>query len=728
MTSATRPLSQDHGAWAPPPLRPDLVVSHQRQGEHDLVMIKDPLARTYFKFAASDHALARRFDGRTPCAEVARQAAAQEKRQPEESDMHHVEVLAHELTQRGLLVTTVTAQRTRNHAGAGRRRPAGLVGWWARFASVLFMRIPVLDPDRLLTSLEKRLHWCWSARTARVAVGLVAAGLIVVLTHLEDLPTAAERSMNLPNLAAAWMLLVIVKIIHELGHGLTCKHYGGEVRELGVLVILFSPFFYVNVTDSYLFPRRYQRIAVAAAGIVVELVISAVAAVAWAAARPGPTREVLFSLMMITSIWTILFNANPLMKFDGYYILSDLVGMPNLRTRAMNAASSLLDRLLLGIKPAADTAPGAARRSRWLAAFGLASQLYTLLVLAGFVALLRWFGQEVGLNWAGDLAAMLLAVGMVGMPVIFYLSSRLHWLKSQVRGPAGRRPLVRLGATLGAGCAVLLVPVSSRPVRQAVVLPVQTAVLRAEIPGRLEAAKVATGQHVRAGDLLLTLSSPMLQRAVEQAEHRVAAAALAAERLLGADMPALLAEARTELTAAEAALEAARKQRNKTQVRSPIAGVVVTEALARQTGRGFRPGEVLCEIVAEEAMEAHVPVAENSLEQMPPTVAATTRVRASASRKFHSTLPTTDHTQPFRELPAALAPALEKELAVVTGAEGRMVPVETYFGLRVPLPKAADAGLKAGMTATVRFECGTQPLGRWLWHRWLEFMDPSYRL
>lgn len=707
------------GVWTPPPLRPDLAVSVQRREGRRTAILKDPLARAYFKLSADDHQLAQLLDGRRDCSAVVAMAAEHGIR----TDVAHVTAVARALFDRGLLVATPALWKSRQRALLARRAKAG---WMTRLFGVLFARIPLMDPDAVLTRLEKKVRWCWSRAAFRVYALLLLAGVVVVIIRAGELPGAFERSINLPNLLAAWGLLVVVKVLHELGHGLTCKHYGGEVRELGLLLIVLSPFFYVNVTDSYLFPHKHQRILVAAAGIAVELVIAGVAAIAWAASRPGPAQEVLFSLMTITSVWTVMFNANPLMKFDGYYMLSDWTGIANLRARSMNAAMSVLDRLLFGGSPlAADTHK---RGSVWLAAFGLASMAYLLVVIAGLTALLRWFAAEAELRWAGDLLGAVVLAGMLGFPVWHYFRERFRWMGTLPGGIWKQRWIRRL--ILGAGMIVLLLwlPIPMKPVRQAVILPVQTAVVRAEVAGTLSRLQIETGQSVKKGDLLLLLQNPSFQPAVLAAESRVEAARLAEARLLGAQAPGLLAEARAELHAAQALLEAARQSLQKTAVHSPIDGIVVTPELCSQTGRGYRPGEVLCEIVSADQLEAMVPVEELSVDEIPPRTRAQIRAQGSPGTVWEASVSDAGQTEPFRQLPASIAAALEKELAVITDAAGHMVPVETYFAVRVPLPEEAASLIKPGMRGSVRFDRGTKPLGSWLWQRWLEFVDPMHRL
>ena len=172
---------------------------------------------------------------------------------------------------------------------------------------------------------------------------------------------------NLP-----WLLLAIgaVKVLHELGHALACKHFGGEVRELGFMLLVFAPCLYCDVSDAWRLPSKWQRIAVSAAGMMVELVLAAVATIVWWYAQPGIVQLVALNVMIICTVNTLLINGNPLMRYDGYYILSDLVEVPNLWQRSREALRHFWSNWLLGQPTVEDPLLPATQRP-WLAAYAV---------------------------------------------------------------------------------------------------------------------------------------------------------------------------------------------------------------------------------------------------------------------------------------------------------------------------------------------------------------------
>ena len=209
---------------------------------------------------------------------------------------------------------------------------------------------------------------------------LFAASL--VLGHFDEfrnrLPelSALTDWRNLP-----WLLLAIgvAKTLHEVGHALVCKHFGGEVRELGIMLLVFAPCLYCDVTDAWRFRSRWQRIAVSSAGVVVELCLAAAATIVWWYAQPGVVQLVALNIMVICTLNTLLINGNPLLRYDGYYIFSDFMEVPNLWQRLREALRYFWAEWLLG-QPMTVDALLPARHRPWLAAYAIASKIYLTMV------------------------------------------------------------------------------------------------------------------------------------------------------------------------------------------------------------------------------------------------------------------------------------------------------------------------------------------------------------
>src|SRR5262245_34682925 len=263
--------------------------------------------------------------------------------------------------------------------------------------SLLFFRLRLIDPDRLLTWLAPRLWFFWTPAFVLLATACTLAAAVIVWARRADLAPSFTDALAWRTVVLAWVALGVVTVLHEFAHGLTCKHFGGEVRDMGFLLLFFMPCFYANVSDAWLFPRRSQRLWVTFAGGFFELWLWALAVLAWAVLQPGtlPCRTA-FVIVTLCGVQT-LFNFNPLLKLDGYYLLSDWLGLVNLRERAQGYTMARLRRWLWGA-----AAPEPDPHRRVLLTFGLLSLAYSLAVLAvGLFILAQVGGRYLGAaGWA----------------------------------------------------------------------------------------------------------------------------------------------------------------------------------------------------------------------------------------------------------------------------------------------------------------------------------------
>ena len=203
------------------------------------------------------------------------------------------------------------------------------------------------NPDRLLARILPACGWLFSRWAVACGVLIICAGLAVILTNWDRFVSSSHMIFAPDNWLSLGIAWIVLKLVHELAHALSCKRHGGEVRETGLIFILFAPAAYVDVTSCWRFPSKWQRIHVAAAGMYAELVIAGLAALIWQQSDSTIVRHGLFNIILMASVSTLLFNANPLMRFDGYYLLADLVGDPQLvgrgfRGRPANGQTAVL--------------------------------------------------------------------------------------------------------------------------------------------------------------------------------------------------------------------------------------------------------------------------------------------------------------------------------------------------------------------------------------------------
>ena len=254
----------------------------------------------------------------------------------------------------------------------------------AYLKNIMFARIPLLDPDAFLVRILPIAKLCFSWAGALVWIAVVFAALKVVADRFPDLKTQSQGILATGNLFWLYVALVLIKTIHEFGHAIACRRYGGEVHTMGIMFLLFTPIPYMDATSSWAFRSRWQRALVGGAGMIVEVFVAAIATFVWANTGQGVINSVAYNMMFIASVSTLLFNANPLLRFDGYYILSDLLDIPNLHQRGTAFIRHLWEKHIFGIKDTQNPARSR-KEAAWLGVFAVSSNIYRVFVFAAIL-------------------------------------------------------------------------------------------------------------------------------------------------------------------------------------------------------------------------------------------------------------------------------------------------------------------------------------------------------
>jgi len=250
----------------------------------------------------------------------------------------------------------------------------------------------------------------------------LAAGALLFAQF--DMFLAKLPSMDQFFASSNWLWLAVVlgvtKVIHELGHGLVCKKYGGQCHEMGAMLLVFTPCLYMNVSDSWMLKSKWQRAFIAAAGMYVELILAAIAVFVWWFSHPGMVNQVALNVIFVCSISTLVFNANPLLRYDGYYILSDLLEIPNLRAKATKVLQNYFGSLCLGLEQIDD--PFLPQRHQWrFALYSVAAAAYRWFITFSIFWLVYRIFEPYGFKILGQMIAMMAIWGLVGMPVVQFL-------------------------------------------------------------------------------------------------------------------------------------------------------------------------------------------------------------------------------------------------------------------------------------------------------------------
>ncbi len=448
------------------------------------------------------------------------------------------------------------------------------------------LRVPLLDPERFLTATMPLVRPLFSWFGIAVFGGVIGSGVVLAATHW---PALTENIADRVLVAESLLLLVItypiVKALHELGHGYAVRNWGGEVHELGVMFLVLMPVPYVDASASSAFRQKWRRALVGAAGILVELLLASLALFAWLNIEPGLPRAFLFNVMLIGGASTLLFNGNPLLRFDGYYVLSDLIEIPNLGPRSNRYIGYLIQRYLFGIPEAVSpvSAPGEAA---WFVFYGLAAFVYRLFIMAAIILFIATKFFFIGI---------VLAVWTVSLAYGLPLAKGIWFLMA---GPTLRRRRVRaIGVTAGLlaaiGGVLFLVPVPHATVAEGIVWTPGTAAIHARTEGVVAAVLGQQGDSVVEGQPLLQLEDPFLAAQVRALEAQVRELTLRHAMVNFDDLvEAKIIEDELEHAEAEFALFV---QRNSDLlVSSPGNGqFVLPEAAVDLPGRFVEKGELL---------------------------------------------------------------------------------------------------------------------------------------
>ena len=386
------------------------------------------------------------------------------------------------------------------------RRQREVQSW---FLNIMFARFPLLDPDEFLNRWNPFVGKLISKTGALVWLFVVGWALKLVVDHFPALREQSQGILAPGNLFLLYLGLILTKAVHEFGHAFFCKRFGGEVHVMGIMLLIFTPIPYMDATSAWAFRNRWHRILVGAAGMIVEIFLAALATFVWARTGPGAMHSLAYNMMFIASVSTVLFNANPLLRFDGYYILSDLLDIPNLHARASGHLRHLAERYLFGWRKSESPAE-TRREATWLTIFGVLSGLYRVVVFTG---ILLFVADRFLL--AGIIMAILCTISWVLVPILRFV----RYLATSPR-LARTRPRA-VAVTLGlVGSVVLLLSIIPFPHRfraPGILRAQQFAYVVNTASGIIEEVFTLSGERVSVGDPLLRLRNPELDLLIEEA-------------------------------------------------------------------------------------------------------------------------------------------------------------------------------------------------------------------
>ncbi len=477
-----------------------------------------------------------------------------------------------------------------------------------RFINPVALKLPLWDPENFLNRHFPKVSWIFNGWIALLWVLLMVYTILSATDNWSQISQHFTVNALSPyNLMLMFLLYPPIKILHELGHAFSAKLEGGEVHEMGINFLLFMPIPYVNVSTATHFRSKYKRMLVSAAGILVESVIAALGLLLFLGTEPGLVQDIGFNMFLIGGISSLFFNGNPLLKYDGYYILADAVSIPNLYQRSGQYWQYFFQRYLFGLKQVSSPA-SADGEVAWFIGYSIASLIYRLAVL--------WF-IFILVSEHFFLLGVLLVSWLLGLQFLLPLFKALRFITSSPSLKHNRsRALASTGAIIAGVIVILgLMPIPSYTMSQGVVWQPEEALLKAAHDGFAGNLFIAHGQQVEADTTVLELHDPFLKTELKIARAKLSKleSEYRAKRMQNLFEAAL---AKEEVTVAESEYDFILEKNQSMSIKASTTGTLVIPNADDLPGRFVRQGELLGYIVDRAPNTVRMAVSQDNIGQL----------------------------------------------------------------------------------------------------------------
>jgi putative peptide zinc metalloprotease protein len=719
-------------------MRPDLSVRNHRYQGRPYWVIKEPIGLKYYRFQEEEYYILRLLDGTVSFDEIKQRF--EREFSPQKISLHDLQHFVGMLHRSGLLITDAEGQ------GLQLRKRRDETEWrelLSKAANILALRFKGIDPDRMMNRMAPYTNWFFT-KWAGMFFGVIAlAALLLVGVKFDVFRTrlpAFHEFFGPENWIFLGITLALTKVLHEFGHGLSCKRFGGEVHEIGVMILVLTPCLYCNVSDSWLLPNKWHRAVIGAAGMYVEIVLASFATFLWWFSEPGLLNHICLSIMFICSVSTVLFNGNPLLRFDGYYILSDISEIPNLRQKSSKILSRLMQEYCLGIEQQDD--PFLPQGNQWFfALYTIAAVAYRWVVVFSILFFLNQVLEPYGLKVLGQVVAFFSLVGMVVQPLwqlgkFFNYPGRMHQVKKN-----------RLTATL-AVCAALIGAFVWLPLPYSVkcaveVQPRDAAHVYALVPGQLVELRVKSGDKVKHNDIVARLQNEDLRLRTNELEMQASQYRSQIELLERQRNTRSQSEPAGRIPELEELLESAEEQLSrhkedlaKLDVRAEATGTVMTAVLRktppnpdeqlpqwdgslldpRNVGAFLQPHDELCVIGEPERYEAVLAVDQADLASLKPGQLVRIKLDAYADEVVETTIESEEDIsrEPMKYTSQSMSVQAGGRVATRTDSTGGARPLSATYQVTVPL-KGYAGQFKMGQRGRAKISAEPRSLGDRLW-------------
>lgn len=592
-----------------------------------------------------------------------------------------------------------------------RKEAARRQSWYSSF---LNHRIPLCCPDRFLDRTLRYTGWLFTRPGLAIWAALLTIVLFKCAGRMDELFAHSTNLLALSNLPILWIALVVLKGLHELGHAYACKKFGGEVPEMGIVFILMTPCAYVDANASWKLPHRGHRIAVAMAGMYIESIIAAVFALIWAGTAPGLMHDIALNVVFLATVVTLLLNLNPLMKFDGYYIFSDILAVFNLQERSAVFLKGWTRKLALGIPaPVTDYS----RSERWLyGLYGPSAFVYRVMLafLITSMVMLQWPG-------AGLFLGAIFTWALMAQPVLRLV--RYLWSCEGNDSARTRARLVAVTTVVTAGILVSVLPISSSVTVSGVLDPQTRSSIRAPASGFLDTIAVENGMQVRQGSVLTRLVNPELEYRQLRLRGERDAERVSLD-VVELDDATRAASHRSRLAYLNEGVAELDEQIASLEIRAPITGTIVKPERLASDGAFMRQGEELFQIHSGHQF-VRIVLTDYELSRARLDIGSEAEVRwtCNPGHTSRGIVREIRRTASRDDIPLALTMLAGGDVYAKPNSDGSGRATQPYLHVFLEVDSAPLEREGAGLTARVHLDARVEVLSAWVRRRFLTFWN-----
>jgi putative peptide zinc metalloprotease protein len=715
-------------------VRPDLIArQHRYQGRVSWV-VKDPVGLKYFRFQAGEYFILRLLDGDISLDEI--KERFEREFPPEKITVEELQQFIGSLHRSGLILANVPGQGVQLKQRHDERQRKELL---AALTNILSIRFKGIDPERILTWMDPYVSWLFRPWAVAAWFMLVLSALTLVMVQFDVFQAKLPAFHQFFNVENAWLLavaLAVTKILHEFGHGVTCKHFGGECHEMGVLVLVLTPCLYCNVSDSWMLPSKWQRAMIGAGGMYVELAIASVCTFIWWFSEPGLLNYLALSTMFVCSVSTVIFNGNPLLRYDGYYILSDIMEIPNLRQKSTDILSRKMAWWCLGIESPHD--PFLPERNQlFFALYTVAAAIYRWIVTFSILWFLYKVFEPYRLEIIGQIITVMAMYGLFLQPV--YKMVKFFWVPGRVDKVKKPRMYGTLAVITALVLAFVYIPLPYEVMCTLEIEPHKPEMIYVVTPGRLEEILVEPGQQVQANQTVARLKNLDLEDAIATLEGQRNQTAAELESLRDMRFPdpktaaAQIDQVRETLESYEKQLKQRLYDRSKLTLvanrpgtvlpppelphppesKSQLPGWYGSPLRERNLGALLTESTLFCEVGDPQQMKATLVIDQADIEFVHLGQDVRIQLNELPGHRLHGTL-TAIASEELKQSPKQLSNKAGGELATKTDEAGVERPMSPSYQATVPLGNT-DGLLRTGLRGRAKIDAGYRTLGQRAW-------------